>query len=68
MKLITQPEDGVAPLLSAVKRAKRTLDIVVFRMDVKELEEAITAAWKSATVRGARSSDRVIPSDVAMCR
>ena len=50
MKLITQPEDGIAPLLSAVKRAKRTLDVVIFRIDLKELEEALAAAVKRGVV------------------
>ena len=50
MRLITQPEDGIAPLLSAVKRAKRTLDVVIFRMDLKEVEEALAAAVKRGVV------------------
>ena len=31
MRLIIQPDDGLTPLLQAVKRAKKTIDIVVFR-------------------------------------
>jgi cardiolipin synthase len=44
VKLIVQPDAGARPLLDAVKRAKRTLDIVVFRFDLDDLEEAITKA------------------------
>ena len=33
MKLIIQPDDGLTPLLQAVKRAKKTIDIVIFRFD-----------------------------------
>ena len=44
MKLITQPEDGGGPLLTAVRRAKRTIDIVIFRFDFDELEDEIAAA------------------------
>ena len=44
MKLITQPQDGLAPLLKAVRKAKRTIDIVIFRFDRTELEEALEAA------------------------
>jgi phosphatidylserine/phosphatidylglycerophosphate/cardiolipin synthase-like enzyme len=44
MKVIVQPDEGIAPLLTAVKRAKRTLDIVIFRFDLEELEEALAAA------------------------
>ena len=46
MKLIVQPEDGLAPLLKAVKQAKKRIDVVVFRFDVSELEEALEAAVK----------------------
>jgi len=44
VKLITQPQDGLAPLLKAVRKAKRTIDIVIFRFDRTELEEALEAA------------------------
>ncbi len=44
MKLITQPDDGIAPLLLAIKRAKKTIDIVIFRFDRVELEKALAAA------------------------
>ena len=44
MKLITQPQDGLAPLLKAVRKAKKTIDIVIFRFDLTELEEALEAA------------------------
>ena len=44
MKLITQPDDGIAPLLVAIKKAKKTIDIVIFRFDRMELEKALAAA------------------------
>lgn len=44
MKLITQPDDGIAPLLVAIKRAKKTIDIVIFRFDRMEIEKALAAA------------------------
>lgn len=44
MKLIIQPDDGLVPLLNAIKRAKQTIDIVIFRFDRLELERAIAAA------------------------
>lgn len=44
MKLIIQPDDGIAPLLVAIKRAKKTIDIVIFRFDRMELEKALAAA------------------------
>jgi cardiolipin synthase len=42
--LIIQPDDGIAPLLLAIKRAKKTIDIVIFRFDRVELEKALAAA------------------------
>ena len=44
MKLIIQPDDGIAPLLAAIKRAKKSIDIVIFRFDRVELEKALAAA------------------------
>lgn len=44
MKLITQPDDGLAPLLKAVRKAKKSVDIVIFRFDRPELEKALEAA------------------------
>lgn len=44
MKLLIQPNDGIAPLLAGIKSARKSIDILVFRMDWKELETALTAA------------------------
>ena len=44
MKLIIQPDDGVTPLVQAVRNAKKTVDIVIFRFDRIELEKALEAA------------------------
>jgi cardiolipin synthase len=44
MKLIIQPDDGLTPLIQAIKRAKKAIDIVIFRFDRVELEKAIAAA------------------------
>lgn len=44
MKLIIQPEEGLAPIVQAVKGAKRSIDIVIFRFDRPELEKALAAA------------------------
>ena len=52
MKLIIQPEEGLTPLLHAVKRAKQSIDIVIFRFDRPELEKALAAAVsRGVTVR-----------------
>jgi phosphatidylserine/phosphatidylglycerophosphate/cardiolipin synthase-like enzyme len=44
VKLITQPDAGVGPILSAVRRARRCIDIVIFRFDLKDLEKELAAA------------------------
>jgi len=44
VKLIIEPADGVAPLIAAIKRARTSVEIAVFRMDRKDVETALTAA------------------------
>jgi phosphatidylserine/phosphatidylglycerophosphate/cardiolipin synthase-like enzyme len=44
VKLIIQPDDGLLPLLKAIRRARKTIDIVIFRFDRLELEKALEAA------------------------
>lgn len=44
MQLILQPDDGVKPLIEAIDRAKKTIDIVIFRFDLESIEKALTAA------------------------
>jgi phosphatidylserine/phosphatidylglycerophosphate/cardiolipin synthase-like enzyme len=42
--LIIQPDDGLTPLLQAVRHAKTRIDIIIFRFDRAELEKALEAA------------------------
>ena len=44
MKLIIQPEAGVVPIVQAIKAAKKTIDIFIFRFDRGEVEKALAAA------------------------
>ena len=44
MQVITQPGDGLTPILKAIKRARKSLDIVIFRFDLTDLEDALAAA------------------------
>src|SRR6185436_16628174 len=44
LKLLIQPHDGIAPLLAGIKSAKKSIDILIFRMDWKALETALEAA------------------------
>jgi phosphatidylserine/phosphatidylglycerophosphate/cardiolipin synthase-like enzyme len=50
VRVIIQPDDGVAPLIKAITRARKSIDIVVFRFDVDAIEEALTAAVKRGVV------------------
>ena len=44
MDLIVQPDDGVDPLLDAIRSAKKSLDIAIFRFDLKDIEKAAEEA------------------------
>lgn len=44
VKLIIQPGDGVAPVVRAIQKAKKTIDIVIFRFDRPEVERALAEA------------------------
>ncbi len=44
MKLIIEPADGIAPLLAAIKRAKKSVEIAIFRLDRKDVATALMAA------------------------
>jgi phosphatidylserine/phosphatidylglycerophosphate/cardiolipin synthase-like enzyme len=44
MRLIVQPQDGVFPVLKAIRKARRSIDVHIFRLDSKEIEKALAAA------------------------
>ena len=48
MKVIVQPEDGVGPIVEAIKSAKKSIDIGIFRLDRGDIAKAL----KSAVDRG----------------
>jgi cardiolipin synthase A/B len=50
VKLIIQPDDGLKPLLIAIRKARTAIDIVIFRFDCRELEEALAAAVERKVV------------------
>jgi phosphatidylserine/phosphatidylglycerophosphate/cardiolipin synthase-like enzyme len=50
VKLIIQPDDGLAPILNAVRKAKKSIDIVIFRFDRPELERALEGALARGVV------------------
>lgn len=44
MKLLVQPDNGIKPLLEALKKAKKNIRILIFRFDRVEIEKALVAA------------------------
>ncbi|MDD5544106.1 MAG: phospholipase D-like domain-containing protein [Acidobacteriia bacterium] len=44
MNLIIEPDDGAAPLLAAIKKAKKSVEIAIFRFDRGDIEAALKAA------------------------
>lgn len=44
MKLLIQPGDGVASLVKGIAAAKRSVEIVIFRFNQKEIEKALANA------------------------
>src|SRR5688572_31626584 len=46
VKLLIQPQDGIDPVLSAIKQAKKTIEVVIFRFDRADVETALMAAVK----------------------
>jgi phosphatidylserine/phosphatidylglycerophosphate/cardiolipin synthase-like enzyme len=44
MKLMIQPEAGLVPVVQAIKKARRTIDIAIFRLNRTEIETALGAA------------------------
>ena len=50
MELIVQPEDGLDPVIRAVKSAKQTLDLIIFRFDSKPVEKVIQSAVERGVV------------------
>ncbi len=44
MKLIVQPDAGIAPIVTAIKQAKKSIDVLIFRLDRLEIARALEAA------------------------
>ena len=44
MKLIVQPDAGIAPVVSAIKQARKSINILIFRLDRAEIAHALEAA------------------------
>ena len=44
MKLIVQPDAGITPVIQAIRLARKQIDIAIFRLDRKEIEQAMGQA------------------------
>ena len=44
MKLIVQPDAGIAPIVTAIKQARKSIDVLIFRLDRMEIVKALEAA------------------------
>src|SRR6185369_8837410 len=44
VKLLVQPPDGVLPLIKAITTARKSIEIVIFRFDQREVERALANA------------------------
>ena len=44
MKLIVQPDAGIAPIVNAIKQAKRSINVLIFRLDRAEIAHALEGA------------------------
>jgi len=46
LKLLVQPGDGVAPLVKGIGKARKSVEIAIFRLDRTEIEQALEDAVK----------------------
>ncbi len=44
MKLITEPDDGIAPIVTGIKHARKSIDVLIFRLDRLEIARALEGA------------------------
>jgi phosphatidylserine/phosphatidylglycerophosphate/cardiolipin synthase-like enzyme len=50
MRLIVQPEDGVVPVVTGIRSARKSIDMPIFRLDHIEIDKAIKSAVKRGVV------------------
>jgi phosphatidylserine/phosphatidylglycerophosphate/cardiolipin synthase-like enzyme len=44
MHVIIQPRDGIGPLLEGIRQAQRSIEIIIYRLDRLEIEQALVEA------------------------
>jgi len=50
VKLIVQPRDGLSSFISAIRMAKKEIDLLIFRFDRPEIQKALDAAVKRGVI------------------
>jgi cardiolipin synthase A/B len=50
VKLIIQPEAGIVPIVKAIKTAKTSIDVMIFRFDRDEIEKALASAVQRGVI------------------
>ena len=51
MHVIVQPRDGIEPLLNGIRNAQESVEIIIYRLDRLEIEQALVeAAWRGVAV------------------
>ncbi len=50
MQLFVEPDNGIFPILNAIHKARRTLDMHIFRLAYKDIEKALAAAVRRGVV------------------
>ena len=50
MELIVQPDDGIKPLLEIIAAAQKSIDLMIFRFDLKPIEKELVAARERGVV------------------
>ncbi|HEY7172502.1 MAG TPA: phospholipase D-like domain-containing protein [Vicinamibacterales bacterium] len=66
MKLIIQPDDGVEPVLRAIRKARKYIDVLIFRLDRSDIARELQAAVergvsvRALTAHTNRGGDKVL--------
>ena len=50
MELIVQPDDGLKPVLEVIESAQKSIDVMIFRFDLKSMEKALLVARERGVV------------------
>ena len=50
MELIVQPTDGIEPLIDTIAKAQKSIDVMIFRFDLKPMEKELVAARERGVV------------------